>query len=318
MAVARGLLNGVCLKIYVGFYSLILKKKVVVINLIEHLGDIIACEPIVQYCREAIGAEFVIWCLKSSYADVLKCHPGVNKVWALGCVTEWIYARKFIRNVSVVDLHIEGRTCSVCGIPLIKDNNEKRITLENYYNFGPLLVAFARENKIEFSSSVQNRFYACPIETLRFSGESGSKYILIHRKSNEVTRDWNDKYWKKVVEYILSKSPLRIVEIGSGYKALDIDSSRYISYIGKTSIQESAQLVKNCHLFLGVDSSIAHVANAFQKPGLILLGKYRLFDSYIPYTGFYFTHREYIFSNSPKPLSEASVESVISRLEGLL
>jgi ADP-heptose:LPS heptosyltransferase len=42
------------------------------------------------------------------------------------------------------------------------------------------------------------------------------------------------------------------------------------------------EIIRHAVLFIGVDSGFAHVANALAIPSVLLLGRYRNFDSYLP------------------------------------
>jgi ADP-heptose:LPS heptosyltransferase len=54
---------------------------------------------------------------------------------------------------------------------------------------------------------------------------------------------------------------------------------------GKLTLTDIAHIIKKSFLFIGIDSSMAHFANAFDIPTVVLLGKYHNFDKYIPYSG---------------------------------
>ena len=52
---------------------------------------------------------------------------------------------------------------------------------------------------------------------------------------------------------------------------------------------ETAEVIRRADLFIGIDSGPAHLANAVGTPGVILLGAYGGFRSYLPYSGGYAT-----------------------------
>ena len=49
-------------------------------------------------------------------------------------------------------------------------------------------------------------------------------------------------------------------------------SSSFLNYIGKTTLQESAALIKKCKLFIGTDSGLLHLANAVGTPAVGIFG----------------------------------------------
>lgn len=311
----KGFCKGVVLCLLVKVLEKVFKKKVIIINLIEHLGDIVACEPIVSYARTELGATYVIWCIKPQFSEAIRSNPSINLIYPLNCITEWIYAKNYLHFNNIIDLHIEGRTCFSCRKKLTKVGNNKQITLENYYNYGPILVSFAKENRITISEEVQPTFHIK--NDLNISTISTADYIVIHRQSNEQCRNWPRHKWIEMINFLLSETQFIVVEVGAGDDALAISHSRFVSKVGKTSISESASIIKNCYFFIGIDSSMAHIANAFQKPALILLGSYRVFASYLPYTGHYFKNKKFILSH-PGSLEQLTVEAVTNRLKSLI
>lgn len=43
-------------------------------------------------------------------------------------------------------------------------------------------------------------------------------------------------------------------------------------------------MVRKCSVFVGIESAVAHYANALDKPSLILIGSYNNFEEYTPYS----------------------------------
>ena len=66
------------------------------------------------------------------------------------------------------------------------------------------------------------------------------------------------------------------------------------SFCGNLSLIDIAYLIDKCSAFVGIESSVAHYANALGKLSLIMIGKYRNFDYYVPYSewdeNFYMIH----------------------------
>ena len=77
---------------------------------------------------------------------------------------------------------------------------------------------------------------------------------------------------------------ISVVEIGVG-KAVTRATSNYIDLTGRRNLLDLAYVVHNAKIFVGVDSGFSHMANAFQIPSIILLGRYTFFDTYFPYSG---------------------------------
>ena len=60
-----------------------------------------------------------------------------------------------------------------------------------------------------------------------------------------------------------------------------------ISLFNRLPILQTAEVIRRARFFIGVDSGPAHLANAVQTPGIVLLGRLGKFRQYMPFTGFY-------------------------------
>ena len=101
-------------------------RGAVYVGLTEHLGDIIACEPVSRYLKSVYPDRPLIWVARPLYAEVLATNPHIDHFHAVDCLTEWIRLSKHVRDESViVDLHVNYRVCECCGIPLVKATGKK-------------------------------------------------------------------------------------------------------------------------------------------------------------------------------------------------
>ncbi len=123
-------------------------RRVVVISQVVHLGDIVACEPVVWHVRRNQPDAYIVWALEKTYRELADSHPEVDYTLALECVSEWIRFCKSGLFDEVIDLNIYGRTCPVCRISLRKLDGSRGVTISNYYDFSSLLAAFAAGDKV--------------------------------------------------------------------------------------------------------------------------------------------------------------------------
>jgi hypothetical protein len=115
--------------------------KIVVLT--EHLGDIVAVEPVSRYLRSKFSDDYICWITNKKYREVIDTNPYVNRTILASCLSEWILLKHFLKKRNVYDLHIKN---SVCERHLLinTNNNNSDITQENYYEKGNLLFAFSR------------------------------------------------------------------------------------------------------------------------------------------------------------------------------
>jgi ADP-heptose:LPS heptosyltransferase len=139
------------------------------------------------------------------------------------------------------------------------------------------------------------------------------KYVVVHTLSNGESKMWPAEKWKVMADYLTEKG-FYVAEIGL-HARIKNNSSRFIDYCGKLSFTEIASLIKGCTLFLGIDSSFAHFANALDvKNMLILLGDLHDFANYVPYSGLSQDQIKDIIIRQQGPLRDLAVETVIERM----
>lgn len=278
--------------------------------MVEHIGDIIGCQPILN--ELANNQTDLYWVLKKNYRMILENEPLLSGFITVNCLTPWLVAKKFISSQYFYELHLPERECPRCGFRNSEKNHDPDITLQNYYFFGPLLPAFASSIGIDIPLSAQPKLY---FKNKFQPTESLSKYLVIHRTSNEEDRNWNDDEWKKLIDHLIKTTEISIVDIGTAKLAdHNFDQDRYLDFTNKTSLKDVAAIIREADYFIGVDSSLAHFANAFQIKSIILLGYYRLFRDYLPYTGHLTSSPDSIY-HFQGPLKEMRFEEFKPKLQ---
>jgi ADP-heptose:LPS heptosyltransferase len=262
-------------------------KKQIAIVLTEHMGDIVACEPVARYIRSIEPDSSITWVVNEKYRELVENNPYLDEVLSVNCLAEWaLLARSGIYD-QIIDLHINKRECPECGLEFQKWKTRHDVTLENYYHHGPLLSVFSscaglprldEGPRIYIPDSVRSR-----VDSLSLP----DKFIVLHCSSNEYSRDWADEKWTELVENLKSVWEGAIVEIGTQARLAATVEARIINLCGKLSILDTAEVIRRAHVFVGVDSGPAHLANAVGTNGVILLGEYRAFKRYLPFTGDY-------------------------------
>lgn len=264
-----------------------LPLHIVAIGLVEHLGDIIACEPVSRYARQKYPDSYITWCTKNSYKELIENNPFVDEIYTVSCLTEWIRLKESYIFDEVIDLHIQNRVCPVCDVPLLKDKGRIDITLENYYFHGNLLSVFCQSAGIPILFDAPQMYITenivQEVDLLKLHQE----YVVFHCLSNEVTRDWDDEKWIHLAEYVQKDMNITIVEVGHKSVLAKSPALKFTNLCNRVSMSETAEIIRRARLFVGIDSSCAHAANAVGTFGIILLGKYRAFDHYLPYSGEY-------------------------------
>src|SRR5690349_3729677 len=112
------------------------RKKKMVLALIQHLGDNVACEPIERYLRNKNPDFFIVRIVGKENEEILKYNPNFDKVVAVSSLGEWIYLKSLLKFFyKIIDLHLDGGFCAKYRLPL-RNKNFNGISFQNYYDHG--------------------------------------------------------------------------------------------------------------------------------------------------------------------------------------
>jgi heptosyltransferase-3 len=289
-------------------------RPLVVVSLVEHCGDIVACEPVARYLRSQYPNMHLVWVCTGKYVELLRYHPDIDKVAQVTCLTSWLRVRGLKLGHRQIDLQINGRFCLMCRNPIVNQGSHQQITVDNYYNFGALLPAFCLAAGLPALNDSPQFFFPANMPERTDSLNLPERFIVFHCCSNEVTRDWDIKKWHSLKELIAIKFGIPVVEVGLKSIFTESNDSTYINLCGQLSLSETGGVIARSTLFVGVDSGPAHIANAVRCPGVILLGLYNHFANRLPFTGF-FANDGAIIVRTPEALSSLSVEKVFEAVD---
>ena len=283
-------------------------QKFVFISLTEHIGDIVAAEPVIQALRKQFPSQRLVWVVNEKYASLVRSHPQINDVLTVTSFTEWILLQKFFPANSLLDLHLHGKICDKYGFYYSKKVLPE-INNQNYYHYGNLLNAFSKSASLRLDQANAPALYLRgePIHCAK-------PYLVLHTSSNNKFRNATADFWKQLAEVVFKNFPgVDVVEIGLE-KKINSDSEHYVDQTGFKSLDRIVELIRGCTMFLGVDSGFAHFANAIEKESLIFIGEYNGFKNYMPYSGKFqkeSNHQIFYFDNC---ISELRFETIQQKL----
>jgi heptosyltransferase III len=282
----------------------------VLAGLIEHLGDIVAAEPIARYLRRTHPDAMIAWAVRGAYRELVDTHPCVDRVIEVGCLTEWMTLGDSGVFDHIVDLHIPQKHCAICRIKTRARPHHGDLAMDNYYFHGNLLEIYCTCGNLPILHDgplvyLEDRHRA-RVDAL----ELPASFVALHATSNQVERDWDAAKWHALAEAVTRQAP--IVELGTA----PVLGARpgVIDLCGNLSILESAEVIRRAAVFVGVDSGPAHLANAVGTYGIILLGHYRAYTRYMPYSGAYGDGRNARVLHNDGPASALPVARVLEAL----
>ncbi len=290
-------------------------RLIVVLSLTEHIGDIVACEPVAHYLKQQDPGIYLFWVVTEKYKELLIENPNVDQVLTVNYLGEWIILKKLInKKIRVIDLHLDGKPCPLNKLEL-KNPNAKNIDIHNYYHYGNLLKTFSQSAGLEISDDVT------PVLHFNFDHSNNlnlpEKFIVLHTSGNDFLRDWKAENWNALVSDVLNNNPdIYIIEIGLK-GVISKQSERFLDFCGKLTLKENALVISKAFFFIGIDSAFAHFANACKIKSLILLGNYRNFERYMPYSGFFKDNKDKYIFYYDGDLRELPVKPVFEQLSNI-
>lgn len=277
----------------------------------EHFGDIIACEPVIRYVRAQYPADQVVWIGHWRYRELVAFHPDINEVLTVSCLTECsrlIHTGAFDH---ILDLHINLH-CSWFGHTYKKIHESSPVTIENYFSHGNLLEAFCKSADIPSLHNPPVVHIPSAVQAQMNCLIPDEPYIVIHATSNMASKDWSTDQWVQLTNRLGNEMPFVLVEVGLQARIAD-QSPRVLNFCGRSTPIQLAELIRRASGFIGIDSGPAHLANAFQRPSVILMGRYMTYDRYMPFNGYLQQHVEDMLICWNGPVSEIPVDEVMSR-----
>jgi heptosyltransferase III len=285
-------------------------RRLIAIMLLEHLGDIVACEPIVRYLREKYPQVFIVWGVKRAYKELIDTNPNIDITLSIHCLTERLMLTNSGFFDEVVDLHFSDRYCSLCRNPLRKPKGASEINLSNYFQYGSLLSAMSQSAGLPMMFEGPKVYIPQSAVAKIDSLNLPSEFIVINCTSNAVEKGWPKEKWNLLLEGIQAKYDIPVYEIGVK-SFIDQSAGLCKSLCGQLSILESAEVIRRAKLFIGIDSGPAHLANTVGTPGLILMGSYLGFDKYNPFSGSYGNGKNVVIMHSEGSVVNIPVEEVL-------
>jgi heptosyltransferase-3 len=288
-------------------------RKVLLIGLVQHIGDIVAAEPVVRQLRELHPDALFVWCARAPYLELAGNFPEIDAALPVHCLTEWIILRKFLRAEHIIDLHVNGCACAICTIRLHKGEDRSGVRLENYFNFGSLSDIYARIAGVATTGMPRIGIPgpACVAVNQLMLPE---RFITIHALSEQPIKNWPTGNWNELVR-LLRGLRLAVAEVGLQAAIGTEDAQNpVIDLCGRLSILETAEVIRRSILFVGIDSGPAHIANGVGTPAIILLGRYYRYASYNPFR----LGESCTILQSPGQISELSLERVFETIKDKL
>ena len=292
------------------------------VTLIEHLGDIVACEPVARYLREKDPATRIIWLVKREYRELVSSNPFVDLVVVVHCLTEKDYLTTWCSFDQVIDLHFLERYCALCGEAIARKESLKKsdsdITLQNFYTYGGILQSMSRFAGLPPLNETPRVYLDEKVKLTVDALLLPKRFVVFHCSSNTAEKELPGGKWSQLTHFVTKKYEHCVVEVGLDPVLHDVGNMLYRDLTGRLTILETAEVIRRAALFVGIDSGPAHLANAVGTYGIILLGSYLGFKRYNPFSGNYSTGSNASLVYADGPVANISVDRVQQSVDAAL
>jgi len=291
-------------------------QQLIAIALTGDLGDVVACEPVVRFLRRRHPHDRILWICRADYGDLPANHPDVDEVLIVKCLTAYRLLAAKNPFDQLIDLHIPGRWCH--WFPNAPDDQRtvSGITTRNYLQHGSLLESFCQSAGLPPLTDAPTVHIPPEVSAAVKSILPPAPYWVLHATSNVPEKDWPVEKWRGLLSRLDTGSGLKFMEVGLE-PAIAIGKPEVINLCGRLTIMELAEVIRHAAGFIGVDSGPAHLANAFARPSIILMGRFHTFDRYQPFTGYFAEHAGEILIQWNGPAGEIPVERVLEKFHRL-
>jgi len=299
-------------------------SETVVLAMLEHMGDVAAAEPAIREARRRHHDAHLAFAVKPAWRPLVDHHPDLDEVIPLACLGDWVYLVAGELFDHVYDLQTRGRWCDRTGLLLKRQDVDTSIDITNYYRHGPLLHAAVASGGLcpggvgELGVDPAPRLHLPP-GAIADADELAlpDALAVIHPRSNQLARDWNDAGWHSLASWLRRERGLAVAIIGM--PAPDgLTAEGCIDLRGRCSLATTAEVIRRARLFVGIDSGPAHLANAAGTPGVVVLGHYGRYERYMPFAGGYADGSSGTVLHHDGPASATPAGRVIAAAEAWL
>ena len=236
----------------------------------ESMGDIVASEPIARCLKRLAPESRIHWIVRDLFKEVVESNPFIDETVVVATLAEGFEKARSIcgRDGNIlVNCHMDSTCCGKTRV-IIRNPVNPQINVLTYLKTGSLLASFSLAAGLPRLDDSPVFYFArdYPLP----ANLKAKNYVAIHCRSSTVAKDWVQNKWEYLVRRLTARG-IPVVEIGMP-KCVSLQCDGYVDHTGKHNLQELAWIIKNALVFVGVDSGLAHIANAVRAPSLILLG----------------------------------------------
>jgi len=245
-------------------------KPKVLIALLVSAGDVLISTAVVRAIRKRHPDAEITYITSPLHANLLEGNPRLDTVCTLGpdhySVDAWTEVkRRASRGWDHVYLL---QAWPDRGADFERRRRDGHHLVDIYAEF----AGVALENPtLELAITEEDRQLVDDL--LRDSGISAEDSIIaLHGRSGNPQNEWGEENFRALAEKIQARYPqLKMVLLG-GPESAAYQWPGVVNLAGKLTFRQSAEVIRRCTLFVGVDSVCSHMTSLFQKDAIVLFG----------------------------------------------
>ncbi len=283
------------------------QKNILIIRL-SAIGDVVFCSPLIKALRRSYPDANISWLVEPAAAPLLKNNPDIDEliIWpkaewkqlwkqrkyltllrALGLLRKRLKAKNFDMAIDLQGLLKSGIWALWSGAPeriglgskegsarfmsrvISRQGDDPRIGSEYYH--------LAREMKLDVADFAMD--IALSDEDVAYAAEfrHNGEYAVICPFTTRPQKHWLASRWPELVQQIMRQQGLPVIMLGgpgdvTAAAHIHNENSKIINLVGKSSLTQTAAIIKQSSLLVGVDTGLTHMGIAFNVPTLALFG----------------------------------------------
>ena len=265
-----------------------MKIKFLIIRF-SSIGDIVLTTPVIRCLKEQVEGAEIHYATKEKFACLLSANPNITKIHILKeKISELVEELEQEQIDYIIDLHQNirsNRIKSRIKIPAFSFNK---------LNYQKWLMVNLKINKLPETHIVDR--YLETLSVFDVENDNMGLDFYIPENSQFNFEKLGERFTQGYIAFVLAGTyftkklpPEKVMEIcektdkpiillggnseqHDGEKIASLHPERIINLCGKTSLSESADLVKNARVVLTNDTGLMHIAAAFKKKILSFWG----------------------------------------------
>lgn len=279
------------------------KLNTVLIIRLDHIGDVLLTTPVIRAIKLNIHGAKIDLLVRSFTKELIETNKYVNKVYILNPpwfrreTANFFNLIKFIiKNLFkydlVIELHADPRNIilasligrkvigySIRGLGFLLNKNAKYDKKDKHniernldvvraigVNAEPKLDIFLEKKDIAFAEDIIKK-------------QGLKKIFCIVPGTGRINKFWLNEKWAELADCLIQKNKATIVFLGSADDKDHVTeiinkmkSDNFVNLTGKTSLRETAAIIKKSKLLVSPDTGAMHIAKALDIPLVALFG----------------------------------------------